>query len=208
MSNPPTPPRPRSVRSLLLGGVLPLVVYTFVEMYYGTFWGLIAGMVLGVGELISEKVTQGRVDNITWLGNGMLFVLGGISLFTQEGVWFKLQPAILEFCMAGVLVGSVILKKPFLSMMGEKQGLFNTFPPETIVRVRALFAGVTLRFGLFFLVHAAIATYAAFYWSTQAWVILKGVGFTVTMIVYFVGEVVVLRMRIQRGNAPTALKNS
>ena len=105
-----------NVRSLILGGLLPIVAYTFVEEYFGIFWGLVAGMVLAVGEIVWEKKTQNKVDPITWAGSGFILVLGSVSLFTQEGIWFRLQPAILEGVFAIALWTSVALGKPFLTL--------------------------------------------------------------------------------------------
>jgi intracellular septation protein len=196
------PRRQTSTRSILLGGVLPLIAYTVIEEYYGVKWGLLAGMVLGVGEIISEKIQFGQVEKITWAGNGLLFGMGLISLFTGEGIWFKLQPAIMETVMAVLLIGSVIFKHPFLVVMAEKQGTFEKFPEPAREQVKAAFSGLTFRMGIFLLLHAVLATWAAFYWSTRAWALLKGVGFTGSMFVYMIIEVLLIRksLRAERSN--------
>lgn len=184
------------VRSLLLGGVLPVVAYTFVEEYFGTLWGLVAGMVLGVGEIAAEWIQKRKVDPITWIGNGLILVMGTISLVTKEGIWFKLQPAILEAATAALCLGSVVAGKPFLVMMARKQGLFSRFPDALHAPLEKIFGGFTFRLGLFFLAHALLATWAAVHWSTRAWAILKGVGFTATLVGYMVLETLVMRKRI------------
>ena len=58
---------------------------------------------------------------MTWGGNGLLLVLGGVSLFTQEGIWFKLQPSLMEAAMALALWVSVLLGKPILTAALRKQ---------------------------------------------------------------------------------------
>ena len=208
MEQPPSPvfqpPSPAAgskggaLRTLLLGGILPVIIFTVVEEYFGTLWGLVAGMVFGVGEIAVEWRRNRRVETITWAGNGLILVLGGISLFTQEGVWFKLQPAFIEAAMAIILMGSCLVGRPFLVEMMRKQGMMNQMPPVIVPLVEAGFAGLTFRVGIFFLAHAVLATWAALYWSTRAWAILKGVGFTGSMILYTVGESLILRRRIRR----------
>lgn len=198
---PPEPPKPSqagALRSLLLGGVLPVVVFTILEEKYGTLWGLVGGMILGVGEIANEWRIQRRVDTITWIGNGLLIGMGLISLFTSEGLWFKMQPAILEAFMAALLIGSVLIKKPFLAMMAEKQNMFAQVPPPLHDVFRKRFGGMTFRIGVFFLLHAALATYAALYWSTRDWAILKGIGFTGSMIAYMVIEMFMIRRNLRR----------
>lgn len=193
--------RKKALRSLLMAGLLPVLAYTLVEEYFGTVWGLVAGMALGVGEILNEWRTQRRVETMTWIGNGMILSMGLISLVTGDGLWFKLQPAIIEAVTAIFLMGSVFIKKPFMVLMGEKQGIFDKIPPEIRPLMISLFSGLTFRIGLFFLGHAVLATYAALYWSTSAWAILKGVGLTVSMIAYMAVEILLLRSRIKKASA-------
>lgn len=194
------------LRSLLLAGILPVVAFTVIEEYYGVVAGLVAGMVFGVGEIIWEKWREGRVSGLTWGGNGLLLVLGGVSLFTQEGLWFKLQPAIMEFLFAGILLGSVALGKPLMVELARKQG---TIPPVDANAVgvgpnpvlRALtqaMRGMTLRMGALMLVHGGLTVWAALYWSTAAWAWLKGAGLTGSIIALSLAEAVLLRRAAQR----------
>jgi intracellular septation protein len=202
MSNQMVSGQTRSVRALLLGGVIPVVLFTVVEEVYGTWWGLVAGMVFGVGEILYEKIKQGRVDPITWIGNGLILVLGAVSLFTKEGVWFKLQPAILEVAMGLLLLGSVIAGHPFLTLMAQKQNMFDRIPAAAQPVVRQSFSGFTARLGIFFLAHAVLATWAALHWSTRAWALLKGVGFTVTLIAYMLIEMFYLKRKLKPRRGP------
>lgn len=188
-----TSPAKRQALSVFFGGLLPVIAFTVIEEKYGVLYGLIAGMVFGVGEIIYEFVTQKKVSAITWIGNGLIIGLGGISLFFNEGIWFKLQPALLEAGMFVFLAASWVMKKPFLVMMIEKQN------PEAPDFIKKQMSGMTLRFSFFLLAHAVLATYAAFYWSTEAWAILKGVGLTVSTILYMFVEVLWARSRIKKG---------
>ncbi len=195
----PTPPRPQAsgFRAFLFGGLFPVILFTVVEEMYGIVAGLIVGMTWGIGEVIYEKVKFGKVDPITWGGNGLLIGLGSISLFTQEGIWFKLQPSILEAAMAVVLIGSFLAKKPVLPMMMKKQGLLERFPEKARPAIENAYAGITWRSGIFMLVHAALAAWAALYWSTRAWAFLKGVGFTLSFIVYLLVEMFAIRGKLR-----------
>ena len=189
---PMQPPGKKQALAFLFGGLLPIIAYTVIEEKYGIMAGLIAGLVFGFGEVAYELIKYKKVSTMTMVGNGLLFVMGGISLFTQDGLWFKLQPAIFEFGFFIFLCGSVLAKKPFLKLMIEKQ---NPTAPQFL---KDQLSGLTFRLGLFFLAHAIIATYAAYYWSTESWAILKGIGLTVSMIVYMILEVVVMRLRLKR----------
>ncbi|MGK5082130.1 septation protein IspZ [Bdellovibrionota bacterium FG-1] len=190
----------QAMRSLLVAGLLPVIAFTLIEEYYGTLAGLVAGMVFGVGEILYEWRTQGRVDAMTWGGNGLLLTLGAVSLLTDQGVWFKLQPSIMEAFMALVLAGSVILGKPLLTGMIEKQFKAQGREIQGLApQFRQGLTGMTWRMAVFLALHAALAGWAALRWSTAAWAALKGLGFTLSFVLYLVVESLVLRYRLASG---------
>lgn len=170
-------PQP-SKKLVLLSGLLPLIVYTIVEEVYGVYWGLIAGLILGVIEIIVEKILYKKVSSMTWIVNAMIIGLGLVSLYMNDGIWFKLQPAFAEALMVIVLWGSIILKKPFLQEVAKKQ------MPDLQPKMQEFFGHITFRLGLFFLVHTGLAVWAAYSWSTINWALLKGVGLTVSIVAY------------------------
>lgn len=178
--------------ALFFGGLLPVIAFTLIEEKYGVVAGLIAGMGFSVIEIIWEFATQKKVSAITWIGSILILVLGGVSLISSDGIWFKLQPALLEYGMFLFLAGSWLFKKPFLRLMIEKQ---NPDLPELI---KSRMSGMTLRLSFFMLIHGIIATYAAFYWSTEAWAFLKGIGLTGSMILYMVIEMLFARKILQK----------
>lgn len=186
----------RQMGALFFAGLLPVIAFTLIEEYYGIIAGLIAGMVFGVGEITYELIRYKKVQKITWIGNGLLLVLGGISLISSEGIWFKLQPAFMEAALVVAMWGSLLIKKPLLVVLAEQQG--HKFPEP----IRTKMSGVTFRVGLFFLAHTGLAIWAAFAWSTTAWALLKGVGLTVSFVVYLILEVIYLRKSL----SPQALQ--
>lgn len=187
MTNKPSPKK--QGLALIFGGLLPVIAFTLIEEKYGIIAGLIAGMVFSIGEIIYEYLTAKKVSAITWIGSGLILFLGGVSLISSDGIWFKLQPALLEFGFFVFLLGSWLIKKPFLVLMIEKQN------PEAPAFIKNQMSGMTLRLSLFMLLHAIIATWAAFDWSTEAWAILKGVGLTVSMIIYMILEILWARKK-------------
>lgn len=191
----------KNLRSLLLGGLLPVVLFTVIEETFGIVWGLVAGMGSALIEVVWEWRRQGKVDPITWFGSGAMLVLGGISLLTREGVWFRLQPALLEALMAGALLGSLLLGRPLLTAMARKQGVLAQVPAQALPAFESRMRGLTFRVGLFFAVHAGLAVWAALAWSVRAWAFLKGVGFTVSFFVYLGLEVWVMRRRASQAVA-------
>lgn len=177
---------------LLFGGILPVIAFTVIEEKFGIIWGVIAGMVFSVGEMAWEWVRDRRISSVTLGVSLLILVLGGISLWANDGIWFKLQPALSEAAFCLLLLGSLVLGKPFLVAAMEKQGA--VLPPP----VRAAMPGLTLRMALFFGFHAILATWAALHWSTSAWALLKGVGFTGSFLLYMGIEILWLRRMVRR----------
>lgn len=175
--------------SFIFGGLLPIVAFTVIEELYGPIWGTIVAMIFGLGELAYEKIKLKKISKLTLFSNLLIFILGGVSIFFQEGIWFKLQPAILEVFMAFFLWGTTFSKTPFLAEMAFKQN------PNLPLAMRPFLEGVNWRLGIFFFIQSLLAVWAAFAWSTTAWAFLKGIGLTVSMILYMVIEMLIYKKR-------------
>lgn len=183
-----------SKMTFLIGGLLPVIAFTLVEQFYGAIGGAIAGIVFGLGEIGWEYRRMGKVQNITWVSNGLVLVFGLLSLWEDNGVFFKLQPAALLLLFAFLLFGSSLMKKPFLSAMARKQN------PHLPVEALAFIDKLNFRLGIFFLFLTALSVYAAFYWTTVAWAFLKGIGLPILLGAYILAEVA--WMRIFRRSIP------
>ncbi len=188
-------PATRKQLLTLAFSLLPVLVFALIEELYGTTAGLIAGVIFGAGEILYEYRTLGKPQTITLIANGLVLVLGGISLFESNALFFKLQPAIFVFVMAGGLLFSSIVKKPFLVMLAKKQR------PDMSEVVTARMAGLNLRLGVALIGIALVGVYAAFEWSTFWWATYKAVGAPVLIIFYTFLDLLVMKWRIQRGSS-------
>lgn len=184
------------MKTLFFGGLLPIIAFSVIEEWQGPVWGTVAGLVFGAGEVLYEWKKEGRVSAITWTSNAFIFVLGIVSIYTQEGVWFKLQPAFLVLIMALWLIVTSLRGSPLLVALAQKQN--PNIPPEML----AFFGRINLRLGFFFLLVTALSVHAAFYWSTAAWAFLKGVGVPILMGIYLFGEILIFRLRNSRKPPP------
>ncbi|HWU44277.1 MAG TPA: septation protein IspZ [Bdellovibrio sp.] len=195
-----TPSPKAQAVSIFVAGLLPVIAFTLIEEYYGTIAGLIAGMIFGVGEICWELYRHKKVQKITWIGNGMLLVLGGISLISSEGLWFKLQPALMEGIFTLMCWGSLLIGKNLIVYLAEQQG--QQLPDIVKPRMK----GLTFRIGLFFGIHTALAVWAAISWSTTNWALLKGVGLTVSFFVYLGVEVILMRQSLMQYHREELIK--
>lgn len=185
-------PPTNSWRKILFGALLPILAFTWLEESYGLFWGLVGAMAFSVVEILVEYWREKRISLLSGVTFLAIMILGGISLLAQDGVWYKLQPAIFEFGMAMVILVFGFRGKPFLLWMMEQQG---QSPPDFL---RKRFVGISWRLAVFFLLQAAVTAWAAFFWSSSNWALVKGVGFFGSFVLYFGIEIFLLRKAASR----------
>jgi len=189
-------PRKNAMRLFVLGGALPIVVFAVVEQLYGTLGGVIAALVFGGGEIAWELWKTKRVQRITLLSNSLVLVLGLLSLWENDGIFFKMQPAIFMLVFAVVFLVSSMLGKPFFIELARKQN--PDLPAIMLDRLK----GMNVRIGFLFIGLAALSAYSALYWSTAAWATLKAVGLPVLLGVYVLFELVYVRVTARPPTPP------
>ena len=176
-------------RSLLtfVFSLLPILIFALVEELYGTTAGLIVGVLFGAGEIAYEYRKYGKPQTITLVANGLVLVLGGLSLIESNAVFFKLQPAILVFTMAGGLIFSSLIKKPFLVGMLRKQR------PDLPEIAYQRMSGLNLRMGFAMIAIGGLGVYGAFEWTTAWWAAYKAVGAPVLICLYMLIDLLILK---------------
>lgn len=178
-----------SSKQQILLMLIPLILFTVVEEWGGLTWALILSVIYAIGEIGWEYGKYRQVSKLTLFSNMMVVGLSFVSYLTQDGMWFKLQPAILEALFAVLLIGSFLIKKPLLISIMQAQG-----QPMNEVMI-PFFTGLTCRMGFFFIAQAGLAVYASFYWSTEVWAFLKSIGLFIMMILYMFLEVMMFKIR-------------
>lgn len=188
-------------QTLLMAGVLPVVAFAVLEDQFGVEAGLIGGMAFGVFEILYEWKSRGKVEALTWAGNLLILILGGVSLWFKDGIWFKLQPALIAFLLGTVLFSSVLADRPLMFEMARRQQEIlmsgRGLAPEVEAKLKRALSGLTGRLALFLWIQAGIGLWAALYAKTHVWAAIKGVGFTASLVVYLVVETLLLRYRIR-----------
>lgn len=169
--------------------LFPIILFTLAEEWGGLLWALILSVIYALGEVFWEWKRYRSLSGLTLFSNGMVVGLSLVSYFTQEGFWFKLQPAILELAMALVLLGTSWRRRPLLISMLEQQG--QVLSDE----MRVFFSGLNSRMGIFFIAQSCLAAYASFYWSTEIWAFLKSIGILIMMVIYMIVEILILKRR-------------
>jgi len=86
--------RQQSILLSFIPGFASILIYIIVEAIFGETAGLIAGLVLGIGEFTVILFRERRVDTFTLVDTILLAIMGAISLALSDPVFFRLKPAI------------------------------------------------------------------------------------------------------------------
>ncbi|MBX9777618.1 MAG: septation protein A [Xanthobacteraceae bacterium] len=97
----------------------------------------------------------------------IVVVFGGLTLALQNETFIKLKPTLVYLLFAATLLGGLAFKKPLLGMVFDS--VFNLTDEG--------WRKLTLRWGVFFLVMAALNEIVWRNFSTDAWVNFKVFGF-------------------------------
>jgi len=154
----------------LAPGFLPLIVFILADSIWGTRVGLLVAVVFGVIELGISWIQDRVVDRFLLLDIGLIVLLGLVSLWQSNDLFFKLKPALIEVFF-GILIGiSAWSSRNIVWAMSRRYMKNLNLDAAALNKMRK-----TLR-PLFwvFLGHAALTVYAAVAMSRQAWAFISG----------------------------------
>ena len=170
----------------LFGAILPLVLFWAIEEFYGLKAALVVGCFAAVGELGWERWRKGKVSFLTLSSNALVLGLGAVSYLTDSGIAFKLQPAIMEFGMAALMISMRFRGgEPFMIRTFRDAPMLDTARREHVLKQAWFMAklhAADTRFIVFLIFHGLAVGWAAIYASSTVWIALKGVLFYVLLV--------------------------
>ena len=164
----------------------PALAYWYLETHYSLEIALVGGIVLGGLEILLEKKFSGHVHTLSKLNSALILILGGISLFAKEGIFFKLQPT-----FTGVAIGLYLLYKKFKneSLMLEMLKDLKQKPPMP----EAFYKTLEWHMTVFLFSFAGFMAWVSVRESTATWLFWKTGGFYIAFSGFMVFEVLYLR---------------
>ncbi|MDP4291902.1 MAG: septation protein IspZ, partial [Bacteroidota bacterium] len=176
----------------MIPGLLPLVIFILADGIWGTTIGLIVALVLGVTEFFYVWWKQKKIDKFILADTGLLILLGSVSLISDNELFFKLKPALLQVIFL-VIIGIAAFGNPtFLIKMGGRyfgeMGTLNRQGEEIMQKMlRRIFVLITL--------HTGLVVYSAFYMSKAAWGFISGGLFYILIGIYFASELLSKKLK-------------
>ncbi|RKD90482.1 septation protein IspZ [Mangrovibacterium diazotrophicum] len=154
----------------LLPGFIPLFAFILIDEIWGTQAGLIAALVIGVGELAWVWVKEKRFERFVLFDTLLLLALGGVSLILHNEIFFKLKPGLVQLILCAVLAFSAYSKVNIVALMSQRYMRNMQVDDSQMQQMRA---SLKLMFWIF-LAHTALVFYATFYLSDAAWAFISG----------------------------------
>jgi intracellular septation protein len=152
------------VRSVVDYG--PLVIFFAAYSAYDLISATAALMAATAVVLVFMLVTERRIPPMPLITAIVVGVFGGLTLWLEDETFIKMKPTIVNALIGAVLIGGLAFDRPLL------KPIMGTAWPMTDYGWRAL----SLRFGLFFLVLAALNELVWRTQSTDFWVSFKVFG--------------------------------
>ena len=178
-------------KNFFLISFLPALVYWYLEETYPVKIAAMAGIGLALIEIIAEKIILKHVHKISIFNFFLLFILGGMSIFAGEGIWFKLQPGFTGVLIGGLLLSSKFRKKSFFKEMMLDMQMKQT-PPDWLMETMEFHSG--LFFGLYGVGMFFVATLL----DTSTWLFFKTLGFYLSFFVFMIIEIFYLRRLMKK----------
>ena len=182
----------------LLPGFIPLFVFIAIDEIWGTRAGLVAALLIGVGEMIWIWIKEKRFDRFVLFDTGLLLVLGSVSIWLDNDIFFKLKPGLVELILCAVLAVSAFSKLNIVGLMTQRYMKDMELNEQQMKQFRKT---MRLMF-VVFLFHTALVFYAAFYLSNEAWAFISGGLFYILFAVIFGYEFIKQRFNLSRPVVP------
>lgn len=180
-------------RWALLGSLLPLVGFYLIESTYGLTAGIVAGLVLALGEVGWSWWRRGTVPRTTLLFAGLVVVLGGLGLYSDDERFVLYGPVLGDLVFAAMMLAASLRDgRWLLALLAEQQPDLDPHP----LQVRFL-VGMARRMAVNLALHAALTAWAAGQ-SREVWLLVSGPVQYGMLGVQVVAEVVWARVVVLR----------
>lgn len=190
----------RILLKALIPGFLPLLIYVAVESVFGQSAGLLAGLALGAVQFFYILITQKKVDPFVLVDSLLLALAGGVSLLLGNGLFFKLQPVVVELVMAAVFGISLTLPPEYLFKYMESQLRGIKLDRAVLPAMRK---SLVLLLALL-IAHALATLVAALWFSTRVWGFVSGGLFYIVIAFVFGIQFMKSRQKMRLSSVPSS----
>ncbi len=178
----------------LLFDIFPVALFFAAYKFSGIYVATGVAIVANVLQILWLRLTGKKVEPMMWISLAIIAVFGGATLYLHDETFIKWKPTVLYWLFAAaLLVAKIGFKKNFIRSMMEK----NIALPEPI------WTRLNLSWAVFFLLMGLLNLYVAFNFSTDTWVNFKLFGSFGLMLVFIIGQGLLLSKHAIEEKDPT-----
>ncbi len=104
----------------MIPGFIPVIAFIVADEIWGTLYGLIVAIGIGVVELGYSLIKHRKIDRFVLVDIGLLLALGGISIIFDNDIFFKVKPGIINLIITGLIGYSSFSKNNIMLMMSKR----------------------------------------------------------------------------------------
>lgn len=159
--------------------LFPIILFFAAYKFYGIFTATAVAIGATFAQIGWVWFRHRQVDKMLWISLAIITVFGGATLLLHDETFIKWKPTVLYWLFASVLlISQVVFRKNLIKAMMGKQMVL----PENI------WHRLNLGWTTFFTVVGFVNLYVAFNFSTDTWVNFKLFGILGLMLVFILGQ--------------------
>ncbi|WP_028389644.1 septation protein A [Legionella fairfieldensis] len=174
----------------LLFDFFPIFIFFFSYKLFGIYSATAIAMIASLIQVLFYRFKHQRYEKMHLISLGLIFILGGATLFFRNPWFIKWKPTGIYWLAATIFLCSSFLgSKPLIQKMMDSN---ISLPQKIWYRLNHAWV-------LFFILMGSINLYIAYYYSTDIWVNFKlfgGAGFT--LIFVFIQAIYLTRHLIEK----------
>jgi intracellular septation protein A len=162
---------------VLLTQLLPLIVFIVVDaLVTNPRISILCAVVFALGQLTYTWIKSRRLDWFVLVDVGLIVILGGLAIVSENDRFFKVKPAIVEGVSIVFMLALILAPDRFL--IGYLRRTMPQLRPEALGVMKSMLVWMSLYTAL----HVAAVLYTAFRASRQTWAWVSGPGFYLVLI--------------------------
>ncbi|MCA1977860.1 MAG: septation protein A [Thiobacillus sp.] len=148
----------------------------------GIYLATLVAIVASFGQIGWVKLRGGKADTMLWVSLGIIVLFGGATLWLHDENFIKWKPTVLYWVFSAAIFGAALFGRNLIkSLMNSQMEL----PDMAWSRLNASWGG-------FFAFMGLANLYVAFNYSTDTWVDFKLFGSLGLMLVFVIGQSMML----------------
>ncbi|HQT31004.1 MAG TPA: septation protein A [Thiobacillus sp.] len=163
----------------------------------GIYLATLVAIIASIGQIGWVKLRGHAVETMMWVSLGIIVVFGGATLWLHDESFIKWKPTVLYWLFGAIILGSMLFGRNVIkSLMGSQMEL-----PDPA------WSRLNLSWGGFFIFMGLANLFVAFNFSTDDWVNFKLFGSMGLMLLFVIGQSLMLNKYLDVADQDQAKSN-